>query len=204
MQMTISTKGLPAEAMTRLRQKVGNTEQMHTAIAQAALPALQKKIRANAATNKNRFGARGGFWNRMLSGTLALGTPDAAVLRMPREMNLRVHGGTVEPKKSKYLAIPNIKQAYGKSPRDFDDLRFIPLWGRGGGGALVQREQQKISYGQKGVRKGGQLGGQVFYWLKPSVTVNPNPDLIPKEPELMEAAARGIRYYLRDISEDAI
>ena len=196
-------------ALTRLRNKLRNPARLHKAAARGALPVLQEQFRENARTNKNKFGARGSFWNRMLSGTRVETDANAATLAMPAAIGLRVHGGTVEPVKSKYLAIPARKQAHGKSPRDFNDLRFVPLLGRGKGGALVQREQQKISYKKDGtIGRGRKLGGRdkegrlpVFYWLVPSATIQGDKTLLPTKAQLLAGAEQGLRAYLRPKQE---
>ena len=183
-------------ALKKLLTRLKDPRRINKIVAAGALPVVQNRLRENARTNKNKFGARSTFWNRMLSGTTAKGEDDAAVIRMPGEMGLRIHGGTVRPKKSKYLAIPAVKEAYGKSPRDFDDLRFAPLFGRGGGGALIQREQQRISYRRDGtIGRGRKQGGRVFYWLKPSATIQGDKDLVPSEDELIAAGTQALKTF---------
>lgn len=188
MNITIDTKDKAAPAVARLASKLGDRTSLHKAIAAGVLIPVQKQFRANAQTNKNKFGARSSFWNRMLSSTIAIGTGDAATVRMPPEMGLRVHGGTVKPKSAKMLAIPAVKEAYGKSPRDFDDLRWAPY----GEGALVQREQTRLT------KSGGRtIVGRVFFWLVKSATITGNRALIPSDATILEAVRAKIASYTR-------
>jgi hypothetical protein len=190
MNITIDTKDNAAPAVARLAAKLGDRTSLHKAIAAGVLIPVQKQLRANAQSNKNKFGARSSFWNRMLSSTIAIGTGDAATVRMPPEMGLRVHGGTVKPKAAKMLAIPAVKEAYGKSPRDFDDLRWAPY----GQGALVQREQTRLT---KSGGKGRTIGGRIFFWLVKSATITGNRDLIPSDATILEAVRAKIASYTR-------
>lgn len=43
---------------------------------------------------------------------------------------LHEEGGTITPKTAKWLTVPLVKQAKGKSPRAFKDLQFIPRKGK--------------------------------------------------------------------------
>ena len=187
--------------MMRLAAALNAGESMNRAIAEAALPVFQNHFRGLAGSNKNRFGARGGYWNRMLSGTKAVGTNQAAIIRMPREMALRYFGGTVTPKGgAKNLSIPARTEAYGKSARDFNDLRFVQF-GRGGAKALVQRDQTSFTRTKSGKRKGqisGQreIGGMVFYWLVPKATIRGDRSVLPDEQEIIKGARRGLESYL--------
>lgn len=167
---------------------------IHQAMASGAIVVVQDKFRANAATNRNPYGARGGFWNRMLAGTKAKADNEFAILRMPREIALRLHGGTVRPATTKFLAIPARKEAYNKSPRDFNDLRFavLPV----GGPVLIQGERTKISFRKGKAVRGGMAGGGVFYWLRRSVTVRGDRDVLPTEAELLEAAGHAGEQYI--------
>jgi len=48
-----------------------------------------------------------------------------------RHAAIQHFGGTIRPRKAKALAIPISSKSYGKRPRDFGDLVFIPSKGRG-------------------------------------------------------------------------
>ena len=180
------------QVATTLRDRRG----ANRAAAEGALPVIQNQFRGLSSSNRNRFGVRGGFWNRMLAGTSARADAQQGVVRMPREVALRYFGGIVTPKKSKFLAIPARAEAYGKSPRQFNDLRFQPFAGKPGG-MLVQRDQTRVSYGR--ARKDGSrkvttdaAGGGVFFWLVPMAIIKADRNVLPTGAQLSEGALRGL------------
>lgn len=182
----------------RLALALNGGDRLNRAMVNAALPVFQRHFRALAATNRNPYGVRSGFWNRMLSGTKAIANESEAVIRMPREMALRYFGGTVTPKKSKFLAIPARAEAYNKSPRDFSDLRFaiLPV----GGPVLIQNEQTRVKFrkGKGGIKtiQGETTGGGVYYWLRRSATIRGDSGVLPTEQEIMTAVRTGLTSYL--------
>lgn len=70
-------------------------------------------------------------------------------------------GVTIKPKQKKFLALPT-KLARGKRPREFNDLKFIPI--QGGAKGLLVRETARGG-SRSGVRT------QVFFILVKSVTI---------------------------------
>jgi hypothetical protein len=198
MSLEISLIDSATPALEKLAVAFDNSEAMNQAIAEAALPTFQRHFLQKADTNRNKFGARGTFWNRMISSTRATASDHAAIIRMPAELRLRSQGGTVYPKNAQNLAIPNHPDAYGKSPRDFNDLRFIPY--ASGAKALVRRAQTKIRVGKKGIERGPEVGGEVFYWLTPSATINPDPTILPPLDSIQAAARQGLSDYVNLIN----
>jgi hypothetical protein len=194
-------------ALRALRQGLANRVQLNRAAAEGMLPAVQLNLRHMADTNHNPFGVRSTFWNLMLSGTSA-GTDDqGGYVAVPSPVGLRALGGTVVPKQSKYLAIPARAEAYGKSPKDFNDLTFIlmPTGRFGQSAALVQtplpdgtktRGKKKIdAQGRRSIAAREQ-GGMVFYWLVPRATIPANPDVLPTKEQLASAATQGVSSYI--------
>lgn len=100
---------------------------------------------------------------------------------------------------TKYLAIPARAEAYGKTPGEFEDLVFIP---RGPGRAmLVEALQSKIIEGKK--RKSGArdysteaAGGLVMFWLVSEVTQQGDPNVMPTQADLEEAARYPMQNYI--------
>lgn len=180
-----------------LAGKAKNKRQIHAVMAAGALPVAQRHFQGKATTEKNPYGVRSSFWNRMLSGTKALATNEFGIVRMPPEVGGRYFGGTRTPKKAKYLTIPARAEAYGKSARDFNNLRFavLPV----GGPALVEAEATKIkrrkSKGTTVVKQGEETGGAVFYWLKRKVTVSADRTVLPTEAEIKAGVDRALNTY---------
>lgn len=202
MNLTIEKNDQATPFLNRARAVMKNQRPINQAMASGAIVLVQDKFRGLASTNRNPYGARGGFWNRMLSGTKAMADAQFAILRMPREVALRFHGGTVRPKTTKFLAIPARKEAYGKSPRDFNDLRFavLPV----GGPVLIQAAQTQITFNKaRRVRRGGkEIGGGVFFWLRRSVTVRGDAGVLPTKQELLDAAGQaGERFIIGRLTQ---
>jgi hypothetical protein len=177
---------LPRRAVESLRTMIGAA----LACAEGAVVVFENHFVNLASSNRNKFGARGGFWNRMLSGTKAGGDGHIGFIRMPREVGARRYGATITPKKGKFLAIPARSEAYGKSPRQFDDLHFIPTRG---GGILVKTAEAKPRGERKRARRiggGKESRGQAFYFLVPKVVINPNPAIFPHDSAITGAASK--------------
>lgn len=138
-----------------------------------------------------------GFWQRMLSGTVAVATAEAAIVRMPREVAQRFFGGMIYPTAGKhFLSLPARSEAYGKSPREFSDLQFIPTGPDKG--ILVQKDSEE-QYGRKrkdGSRKTREIGGGVFFYLVKSVFQAADSSVLPSDEQYLAAAKRGLNNYL--------
>jgi len=102
----------------------------------------------------------------------------------------RLQGGTIQAIKGKYLTIPAIAESYGKRAREFDNLHFVPTRR---GGALVENAATLVSFGKKGAKSRGQVGGRVYYWLVPSVVQDPDPTVVPPEAEIQATAVQAIQ-----------
>lgn len=119
----------------------------------------------------------------------------------------RLFGGVIEPVNAKFLTIPARTESYGKRAGEFDNLRAIIFPG-GQRGALVQREASVLSgsgsggarvAGLSGTSKGDKMGGGVFFWLVKRVVQHADPDVLPKEQEMLEPAIDNARAYVERI-----
>lgn len=100
----------------------------------------------------------------------------------------RYFGGVIRPVNSKYLAIPARTEAYGKSPREFDDLE--PAFGRRG---IIGLAEKRRTAGEGGRGEGGRflragttIGGGIMFWLVDEVDQDADPTVIPTEAELQK------------------
>jgi hypothetical protein len=96
----------------------------------------------------------------------------------------RLFGGDIEPVNAKFLAIPARSEAYGKRPREFENLRFILF--PSGAGALVE----------KGGGKKANLEGLVYFWLVKHVHQEPDPSVLPEESAMLDAAMANAQSYI--------
>jgi hypothetical protein len=191
--ISIAVNDTVTPALKRRTLRLSDARARHRAMAEAALPFFQRRFVALASSNRNAFGARSTFWNRMLSGTRATSTLLEAVVSMPREVALRYFGGTVTPKGSKYLTIPARKEYYGKSARQFSDLRFAMIGNRM---ALVQADSQRVSFKGGKVTRGRKTGGAVAYWLVPRANIKGDRSILPSDAEIAERINTSLRRFL--------
>ena len=180
-----------AKALREIERK----QPINLAVAEGASAVVQGHFAELAVTNRNRFGVRGGFWQRMLLGTKALATDAYGYILMPRAVALRYFGGTVRPTRTEFLALPARAEAYNRSPRDFNDLRFVRTRR---GGMLIQREQTAFSRDGSGdASNRTKLGGIVMYFLVRSVTIRRDESVLPTMVQLSEAGALAGEGFIR-------
>ena len=87
-------------------------------------------------------------------------------------IGLRLLGGTVKPRKGKYLTIPVDDAAIGKRVREFTDLKWI-INRRTGTGVVLQQ-------------------GRVLYALTKSTTHKPDPTVLPTTDVLQTAVTKSL------------
>ena len=185
-----------------MARKLASKRQMNAAVAQAVAVPIQQNFLSLSSSNRNPFGAKSTFWGLMNAGTKPGADDESGWVAMPEPVALRYFGGTVVPGPGKErLAIPARSEAYGKSPRDFSDLRLAFFGGKTL--ALVQADQQKVKYGRRrkdgsrGPTSGGTVsGGAVYFWLVPSATIQPDPSVLPTPEVLSASGVEGLRGYL--------
>ena len=189
-------------------RRLANRRQMNKEVADAMAAPIYANFDSLSASNQNAFGAPSTFWARMKVGTQPGADDESGWVGMPAPVALRYFGGTVVPGPGKKrLAIPANAEAYGKSPRDFSDLR-LAFFG-GGKLALVERQQQSVRYGGKrkdgsrAVIPGVEKGGDIYYWLVESATIAPDPAVLPTPEVLMSAGVDGLRGYLGHLERKA-
>jgi hypothetical protein len=196
--VSISISDNATPFVTALERDVQPSREMYQAVAEQMLPEVQRSFQSMSEREQNAL-KHTGFWMRMIDGTHARWTDDAAIVSMPREVAQRYFGGTITPKNGNWLTLPMRTEAVGVSARQFDDLRFVPI---GNDEALlVQRDAQTLKHkkrrdGSRPATPGGMVGGLAFYLLVKSVTQSGNSDVLPDEEEFASAAKRGINYFL--------
>lgn len=180
---------------------------MFAAIGKRVEVALRRHFATrNGEPNKAGWPKRG-FWNDVRAATSLTSATDteAVVTIASPALNLHINGGTVTPKRGKFLAIPATPEAYAAgSPRE-GRLNVQPqtIHMRGGRTALalVEAWSTAISYRKtvRGtrVRAGAESqGGRVHYWLVPSATIPKDERALPTDQHLQEEAADEARQFL--------
>ena len=162
------------------------------------------------------------FWigiaERVVAEADAVTDTSAAVSIASPELAHKISGGTITPKRGRFLSMPASAEAYAAgSPREgntpdlmfafvADDVGYRPalvaavdylrVVAKGKqAGAIVRTKKGKISVGEDGTfkeKKGqrAELGkGNVWYWLIKSATQAADPRALP-EPEMLAVAAQ--------------
>lgn len=137
------------------------------------------------------------FWSRIRQATAFAGADEdgATVIINDPALAQKVYGGTITPKEGKYLAIPAIAAAAGRSPRSFANVHVMvrTIGGVRKAVALVENVSTPISFGRPrkdGSRKmtrGETQGGEVAYWLVEKVTQSADPRALPLDREVSDA-----------------
>lgn len=81
-------------------------------------------------------------------------------------------GGLIKPKTARALAVPVSWKAYGKRPKDFSDLHYIPLKGRSG---RAGRSGRCIALLARSHGTGESKKLEALFALMPSVRIKPHP-----------------------------
>jgi hypothetical protein len=153
-------------------------------------------LRRNAQGNKQGWPSRG-LWGdiaeRTVMGAVSGGNLYASVeisISHPA-LNLKVHGGTVTPKRGKYLTLPATAAAYAAgSPREgaTPDLKFTVAYN-----AAIGHDMKALA----------DTAGTVWYFLARKTTHRADPDALPGENYLQTRIDETIEAYLQRVSARA-
>lgn len=208
MAVTISIKVTENTARPALvaLQGVMTVKQLSKNVGEAEVILFQSHFR-NAPANKMGFPTTG-FWKQAVRATNYQATDAGAVISVNQVgVRQRLLGGEIHPVNGKYLAIPARAEAYGKSPKEFDNL-IVAFKGRQPY-ALVEAAATKVKLGRKsrgtaGVRSYDteSTGGGVYFWLVKSVNQLPDPTAIPDEREIQQTAKETIASVIERVSKN--
>jgi hypothetical protein len=147
------------------------------------------------------------FWDQIRSATaLSKVDQDGATITVnDSRLAQKVYGGTILPGAGKkYLALPAIAAAAGRSPLSMTNLqpviRFIN--GERRAVALAERLASEISYGRlrkdgtRAVKQTASRTGGIWYWLVKSVTQNKDELALPDEEGFRRGLLDETRAYL--------
>lgn len=155
----------------------------------------------NAAHPNRMGGTRTNFYAQASKATSHEVTGDGAMVTVAQQgIRQRLFGGEIHPVNAKWLTIPARAEAYGHRASDFNNLRFVVL--PGGGAALIEGERSDVKIGRakkdgsRSVKKLGEAGGGVMFWLRKSVTQEGDPDVIPSDGAMADCAVWALGKYL--------
>ncbi len=211
------------DQVSGLLERLGAQLDDPTPLMQAAADALALElqhhfmIRDEQTPNQEGW-PRKGFWGDMVEATdVASVSRDAADVAISHPAILqKVYGGTIEPKRGEYLALPAMAAAYAAgSPREgaTPELMFHLAPHPDGGwrpalvafshGTKMIKDRRKGHEGEyKSVRDVKKPAG-VWYWLVHSVTQQPDPLTLPPSEQLAGAVLSAIEGNIDAIMTEA-
>lgn len=203
------SEGSAGPALRALVENVAHRRPLNAALGKRCEVELREHfLKRNQEPNKKGW-PRQDFWGRIRKAT-ALAQVDssgATIAIADPAIDQKVYGGTIKPKEGKYLALPALAAAYGRSPLTFSNLEVLVRWkdGRRRAVALAERRATQLNFVRKKkdgthvVRKGAEVGGKVFYWLVESVTQKKDPKALPTTKTFEDALLEETGFFVQDI-----
>ena len=132
----------------------------------------------------NKMGAKKTHYYRQAGDAVTYRSKKGGVVVTIEQVGIRQRwlGGTITPKKSKYLTIPVSSKSRSKRAREFSGLVYVKR--RGTAGILGLPDGEKID---------------ALYVLKKSVTQRPDPTVLPKQREIESGASKAIDALVKSI-----
>jgi hypothetical protein len=218
-EINIELAGGGLSMLDKLWQGLEDTTALNAYVAASAEAGTRQYIRAIAVhthATAERLGATPtNYLSKRAELTESRSDANGATITVNGAIFRRVFGPvTVTAKHSKWLTIPANAAAYGKSAREFSDLR-VQFFGKGLMG-LVKAEQSNLgTRARAGYTHDRRIAGEshaplqnaarpeVYYWLKKSVVLPQDDALLPDAQAYGEYAELGARAYLRKAQRDA-
>ncbi len=154
-------------------------------------------------------GRRTNFYQRAGQSTsFEVGATGSSVFISLLGFRQRYYGGKITAAPGKALSIPVAPEAYGKRPREFNDLEVIQ-WMKDGKlvAGLARRSSTQIRLttdrktGQKRYKAAGQRGGEILYIFKKSVMQEGDTTILPEMDQLATAGRNAISEFVSDNQE---
>jgi hypothetical protein len=182
MPLTVTVQGIP-EAQAALAAAGPLTQRESRAMAAEVARLVQRHLRMRDDTHAHRYpegGRRSHFWRKAAQAVSFTGSPEEITVTIAHEgVRLRYAGAPngIRPVNAKALAIPANAEAYGRSPREFDDLHLVVFKGknRAALARLPHDDTRRM---------------EVFFWLvKATKPIAPDPTVIPPAQVILGLAA---------------
>lgn len=182
----------PSPALKALEGKLTDRTGLHQHIAATAEVATREHLRLiepTMHTTRARLGVGANnppsYWSARIAAVESRASASEATVSLGKEAEIfaRVNGAViVRPRVGKYLTIPATAAAYGRRAREFAGLFFV-----------------QFKSGTKALAKKDGKGIKVFYWLKESVTLPQDRELLPSDTQYLDAAEQGTRDYITNL-----
>lgn len=197
-----------SELLTRLGARLADPTPLMQAAADALALELQHHFMIRDEQTPNQEGwPRSGFWGQFVEATdVASVSSDGADVAISHSAILqKLYGGTIEPKRGQYLALPAMAAAYAAgSPREgaTPDLMYHLAPHPDGGwrpalvaftaGTKMVKDPRKGHKGEYREVRDVKKPAGVWYWLVRSVTQAADPLTIPPSEQLTDAVLTAI------------
>lgn len=183
-------------SLTALSRKLRQKERLYKVMAKAVGNLFRDHFKSLSRSNRNTFGAKSSFWDRMRSTVREESTDQVSAISMDRAVALRRFGGIVKPTGSrKFLTIPISAKAYGKKAAEFGDESFI--WPPAI--ALDASAKTAKASGKKYIAMIGDDGKlELLYILLRSTKHKPNLLATPSETDVNRLVAGTLAKHLND------
>lgn len=177
--------------------EVMTLRQISKVVGEAEVLLFQNHFR-NAPSNKNGWPTTS-FWPRAAKATTYKPTEQGPLLTVAQQgVRQRYLGGDIRPTNGhQYLTIPARAEAYGKTAREFNNLKVA--FNRGKAFALVEANATQITWGKKDRKTGNRdfhtdtIGGGVMFWLVKSVHQNPDPEVLPADADIAQEGIMAVK-----------
>ena len=185
------------DAINAVSDAMTDKPALHARIAKGAVPVVRNHLLDRDAKAKRKPGwPRSGYWGHASESVDGTGDADAATITVRKEgVGLHLRGGTVKSKRpGGKLAIPLRAEFAGVNPRE-----AFP--GREGAFVLSSGGRGPRGKAFLAVRDGKAL--RLCYLLLESVTLKPDPTVLPPEDRLAKAARAACASYVRAAAKKA-
>ena len=188
-----------ADRLKRLQEGIG-PDRLLPVVARGATTFVQDHLRALDRSRANELGGRRShFYAHAARGTTHQVEGNTITITVHQlGIRQRYYGGVIRPVNAKRLAIPADKSAYGRSPREFNDLK---LGAFRKGGRLIFALVVATTYAVRSKRGAdgttrttrgprSKRSGLVMFWLRDQVTQIGDPSVLPAREDIATAAVR--------------
>lgn len=182
-QINLNLKDSARPTIAAIADGLKNRRGLHAVLGKRTELELRDHFARREQSPNKRGWPKQHFWSRIRKATAFLSADDsgATVRVSDPALAQKIHGGTITPKEGKYLTLPAIAAAYGRSPRLNKSLRPMVRY-QGGQRRAVALQDKK--------------SGTVWYWLVKSVTQQADPHALPADATVRSALVEEAGDYL--------
>ncbi len=139
------------------------------------------------------------FWRRAAETTEYEAGQDAVRISINQVgVRRRLLGGDIDPVRAKFLTIPAIAETYGHRAADFGNLKIVRGPFQMYTGRLVSLALVSADWTRDKSTPFSSAG--VYFWLVGRVSQDPNPDVLPSDDEILDAALSAVDRFLANKS----